>query len=177
MRITSGVARGTRLDCPKNARPTLDQVKQAIFSACLSRIGSFEGLRVLDLFAGSGALGIEALSRGGSYATFVEKDKEACSIIRKNIQNSKLEAGADVLQIDFKVFKSEKAFDLIFLDPPYKTNLLEESLKFIIKNDLLHSESLIICEKDEEINIPTKFESVFNKKYGSVYISILKSGI
>jgi len=174
MKVTAGLAGGIHIVYPKSARPTTDKVKQAIFSAACSRIGSFHGKKVLDMFAGSGALGIEALSRGASYVTFLDKEKDAIKAIHKNIQNCKFENNFEILQTSFEKYESQKAFDIIFLDPPYNSNLLQKALKAILNKKLAHSETLIICENDKQIAPPPEFESVFNKKYGSMYVTMLK---
>ena len=171
MRITAGDARGISLDCPKSARPTLDKVKQAMFNSLFSLI-DFEALCVLDLFAGSGALGIEALSRGARKTVFVDKNKEACEVIRKNIQKSKIQADFEVIRNDFEKFKAREKFDLIFLDPSYGTGLLESSLKFIL--NIASENAIIVCESDEKITYSNDFECVSEKKYGTVYVYILR---
>jgi len=171
MKVTSGFAGGIHIDYPACARPTIDKVRQAIFSALYSRI-DFEGARVLDMFAGSGALGIESLSRGAEYAVFLEKNKKACEVIRQNIQNCKFREISEILQIDFEKYQSQEKFDIIFLDPPYHTNLLQKALKKSI--DFAHNETLIVCESDKEITYSSGFEIVFKKKYGTIYISILR---
>ena len=174
MKVTAGLAGGIHIDYPKSARPTTDKVKQAIFSALYSRIGSFEGKKVLDMFAGSGALGIEALSRGAEHVAFLDKDKQAIEFIHKNIQNCKIKADIEILQTGFEKYQSQKEFDIIFLDPPYQTNLLQKALKSILTKNLAHAGSLIVCESDKRITYPPEYENLADKKYGSVYVSILK---
>jgi len=131
MRLISGSAGGIPLEVPKNVtRPTQDRVKQAIFNMLGELVG---GARVLDVFAGSGALGLECLSRGAASALLVENDRAACEVIRKNIQKSRLE-GASVRQGDvFKVLpqlaeQGGGGFDLVFADPPYAHKVGEEDL-------------------------------------------------
>ncbi|MBB5039031.1 16S rRNA (guanine(966)-N(2))-methyltransferase RsmD [Prosthecobacter dejongeii] len=129
MRLISGSAGGIPLDVPKNVtRPTQDRVKQAIFNMLGELV---DGARVLDLFAGSGALGLECLSRGAVSAQLIEQDRAACEVIRKNIAKTRLE-GASVKQGDvFKVLSQMAGttmFDLVFADPPYAHQLGEEDL-------------------------------------------------
>jgi 16S rRNA (guanine966-N2)-methyltransferase len=121
MRIIAGDWRGRPLQAPagQGTRPTADRTRETLFSMLTSRIGSFEGLRVADLYAGSGALGLEALSRGAAHATFVETDAKALAVIRANI--AALEAGdrSDVRPISAASLPPAQPFDLVFADPPY----------------------------------------------------------
>jgi 16S rRNA (guanine966-N2)-methyltransferase len=119
MRIIAGKWRGRPLEAPPGlaTRPTSDRVREALFSMLASRLGSFEDLRVADLFAGSGALGLEALSRGAAHATFVESDAKAATVIRRNAE--KLGAGVQILSGSALALPRLEPFDLIFADPPY----------------------------------------------------------
>jgi 16S rRNA (guanine966-N2)-methyltransferase len=120
MRIISGQWRGRALQAPKGdtTRPTSDRTREALFSMLQSRLGSFEGLRIADLFAGTGALGLEALSRGGAHATFVEQDKAAVAVLKENI--AKLGASADVMPVAVSALgPARQPYDLLMLDPPY----------------------------------------------------------
>ena len=119
MRIIAGRWRGRAIEAPPGqaTRPTADRVRETLFSMLASRLGSFEDLRVADLFAGSGALGLEALSRGAASATFVEKDPKAAGVIRANAEN--LGASAQVLSSSALALPRAEPFDLIFADPPY----------------------------------------------------------
>ncbi|MCL2740243.1 MAG: RsmD family RNA methyltransferase, partial [Oscillospiraceae bacterium] len=103
MKVTSGSAGGIHIDYPSSSRPTTDKVRQAIFSALGSRI-DFEGKSALDMFAGSGAMGIEALSRGAKTAVFIDTNKDACKIIQKNLEKAKLDTYGIILNIDFQKF-------------------------------------------------------------------------
>ena len=129
MRVITGLARGRRLETlPGEAtRPTAEKVKESLFSAIQFDI---EGRRVLDLFAGSGQLGIEALSRGASGCVFVDKNTEAVKIIRRNLQNTGLSSAAQVLGTDALSYLTRPGdrFDLVFLDPPYAAELLLPAL-------------------------------------------------
>jgi 16S rRNA (guanine966-N2)-methyltransferase len=119
MRIIAGKWRGRPIEAPPGlaTRPTADRVRETLFSMLASRLGSFEGLRVADLFAGSGALGFEALSRGAASATFVENDSKAAAVIRLNAE--KLGASASVLSGSALALPQSNPFDLAFADPPY----------------------------------------------------------
>jgi 16S rRNA (guanine966-N2)-methyltransferase len=119
MRIIAGVWRGRTIQAPPGlaTRPTADRTRETLFSMLTSRLGSFEDLRVADLFAGSGALGLEALSRGAASATFVESDAKAAAVIRRNAE--KLGAPVQVLAGSALALPRSEAFDLIFADPPY----------------------------------------------------------
>ena len=119
MRVIAGQWRGRPLDAPpgRSTRPTADRVRETLFSMLTSRLGSFEGLRVADLFAGSGALGFEALSRGAAHVTFVENDAQAAAVIRKNAD--RLGASVQVMTASALRLPRAEAFDLVLADPPY----------------------------------------------------------
>jgi len=121
MRIIAGQWRGRPLDAPpgQGTRPTADRVRETLFSMLTSRLGSFEGLRVADLFAGSGALGLEALSRGAAFAAFVEKDSAAAAAIRRNAERLGASDRIRVLGGSALALPASEPFDLMFADPPY----------------------------------------------------------
>ena len=121
MRIIAGEWRGRPLQAPagQGTRPTADRTRETLFSMLVSRIGSFEGLRVADLFAGSGALGLEALSRGAAHVTFVETDRNALAAIRSNLASVKAADRADLRPLSAAKLAPSQPFDLIFADPPY----------------------------------------------------------
>ncbi len=179
MRVISGSARGLRLISPEGdkTRPTLDRVKEAIFSMMLPYIN---GAEVLDLFAGSGALGIEALSRGAENATFVDTSKDAIRAVKTNVSVAKFDDKAVVLQSDAAKFieSCERKFDIIFLDPPYANGLYESTLKLISEKQILKEDGFIIIEQDFDaqsiINFGNVFEIEKEKKYGRVGITVLK---
>lgn len=145
MRVITGSARGMTLKTLEgnNVRPTTDKVKEAVFSAIQFEL---EGRRVLDLFAGSGQLGIEALSRGAKDATFVDADKNAVKIVKENLAKTKLDSLACVVQTDSILFLSmtDKIFDIAFLDPPYQTGLLQKALSKI--DDHIAAGGVVVCE-------------------------------
>ena len=155
MRVITGSARGVRLQAPKgmDTRPTLDQVKEGIFSAIQFEV---EGRRVLDLFAGSGQMGIEALSRGAKSAVFVDMRQDACAVVRSNLEKTRLTTNAQVLRSDYLSYLSHcrETFDLIFLDPPYAEIFLENALKSISEIDILSECGILICERPAEKTLP-----------------------
>lgn len=173
MRIVAGKYKGRILFSPINsARPTLDKVKQAIFTKLQFDI---EGKNVLDLFAGSGALGIEAISRGAKSVVFVDKDYKSIEIIKKNLKL--INEQAKVLKCDFKtalcLFK--QPFDIIFLDPPYASNFYSDALKIIKEKKLLSKDGIIVLEIGEEYIVKqTEFEEFDKKNYGTVVVKYLK---
>ncbi len=182
MRIISGSARGTKLVTllGESTRPTLDRVKEPLFSIIQNQIVN---ATVLDLFSGSGALGIESLSRGAKTAVFCDKNKEAIEIISKNIEKTRLTESSIVINNDYikclEILKSKNMkFDLIFLDPPYKTDFATDALKRILELDLLAQNGIVIIETDEEErNIEEIKEININidkiKKYGRVKLMFL----
>lgn len=121
MRIIAGALRGRRLQTPEGlaTRPTADRVRETLFSMLTSRLGSFKGLRIADLFAGSGALGLEALSRGASFACFVEHDRRAIAAIRANFGALGVEQCSQLLARSALALPPAEPFDLVFADPPY----------------------------------------------------------
>ena len=121
MRIIAGALRGRRLETPGGmaTRPTADRVRETLFSMLTSRVGSFESLRVADLFAGSGALGLEALSRGAAFACFVEQDRRALDAIRANVAHFGVDERAQVLAHSALALPPAEPFNLVFADPPY----------------------------------------------------------
>lgn len=180
MRVISGSARGLKLVSPEgiDTRPTLDRVKESIFNIIAQELG---GATVLDLFAGSGALGIEALSRGAVHADFADSSSEAAGCIRKNVSNAKFLDKSFIFYGDSFLFleKAEKVYDIIFLDPPYGANFYYKATEGIFKNNLIHENSLVILEWDYAGGSPKIFNGftvVKEKKYGRVGITILKKG-
>lgn len=180
MRIISGKARGTKLFTLDgiNTRPTLDRVKEPLFSIITNEIPE---AKVLDLFAGSGALGIEAISRGAEHVVLCDNSREAVKIINSNLEKTRLSAYAEVINEDFQKCLKKLAgrkFDLIFLDPPYEGENIEKALKQILELELLAENGLIIAETDrEEIiekikNIDINIKDI--RHYGRVILIFLK---
>ena len=169
MRVISGIARGTKLDSRESisTRPTLDRIKENMFNLIQDKVRDSV---VLDLFAGSGQLGIEALSRGADRAYFCDIDREDIVFLNKNIAKTRLTEKSIVLNEDFKKVLNtiNTKFDLIFIDPPYKSNFVEESLNLIYEKSILNDDGLIIIETDET----QKIQELLNSKS---YINILKT--
>jgi len=151
MRIISGLAKGTKLYTLEgiNTRPTLDRVKEPLFSIIQSYL---KDSIVLDLFAGSGALGLESLSRGARKAIFCDKSFEAVKIIKKNIVKTHFEEKSEVLCMDYKkcLENITEKMDLVFLDPPYKLNVAVKAIEIIFKNEILSKDAVIVLETDNE---------------------------
>lgn len=156
MRVISGLSRGRKLrELPgMDTRPTTDKVKESLFNIIQFEI---EGRRALDLFGGTGQLGIEALSRGASHCTFVDARRDAVSVIRDNLRLCGLNERARVVQGDALAFLSacREKFDLIFLDPPYQTQLLEQSLEIVVRFDILSEHGIMVCESASEKVLPS----------------------
>lgn len=172
MRVITGLARGRRLETlpGETTRPTSEKVKESLFSAIQFDI---EGRRVLDLFAGSGQLGIEALSRGASGCVFVDKNTEAVKIIRQNLQHTGLSAAAQVLGTDALTYLNRPGdrFDLVFLDPPYAAELLLPALSKVAP--LVNDGGIIVCETEEGIELPDRvdrFTVARTYRFGRIYV-------
>ena len=178
MRVISGTARGIRLKTPEGlkTRPTSDRVKEAIFSVIQFEV---EGSRFLDLFAGSGQMGIEALSRGAVSAVFVDGRREACKLVQDNLKTTKLERNAQVVQSDYLSYleRCRQTFDIIFLDPPYAEEFLENSLKKISEIDILSSRGIIICERPADKLLDLEISGLQRGKdyrYGKTWVTMFR---
>ena len=155
MRIISGKARGTKLYTleGKNTRPTLDRVKESLFN--IIQMNILDSV-FLDLFAGSGAIGLEAASRGAKKVILCEVEKNAADIISKNIEKTHMEDIAILYKMDFKKFLKEKLddkVDIIYLDPPYQTDYAIQALQILIEEQKVNSQTLIIIETNKETEI------------------------
>jgi 16S rRNA (guanine(966)-N(2))-methyltransferase RsmD len=178
MRVISGSARGVALKTPDGSktRPTADRVKEAMFS-----IIQFDlpGARVLDLFGGTGQLGIEALSRGAKFSVFVDQGAQACGLIRENLKRTRFESSAKVIQSDYDLYlrKNSDKVDIILLDPPYAEVFLENSLKIISEIDILQSGGIIVAERPLGKEIPCEFSGLVRSKdykYGNTLLTIFR---
>ena len=178
MRVITGTARGVQLKTPDGmlTRPTADRVKEALFS-----IINFDipGAKVLDLFGGTGQLGIEALSREAKSAVFVDEREDACRLIRENLKRTKLEQYAKVVRSDYMAYLKtcRESFDIILLDPPYAEVFLENSLKMITEIDILQSGGIIVTERPLGKDLPWEFpgfERSRDYKYGKTLITIYR---
>ena len=178
MRVITGKARGIQLKTPEGmlTRPTADRVKEALFS-----IINFDipGANVLDLFGGTGQLGIEALSRGASSAVFVDAREESCKLIRENLKRTKLEQNAKVIRSDYLDYlgRCREEYDIIFLDPPYAEVFLENAIKKITEIDILHSNGIIVAERPLGKDLPWEVKGYARSKdykYGKVLLTIYR---
>ena len=176
MRVIAGTARGRRLkELPgMDTRPTTDKVKESMFNIIQFDI---EGRNVLDLFGGSGQLTVEALSRGADRATVVERNPAAVKIIRENVDACGFSDRVKLLPSDAKLFLAgcREKFDLVFLDPPYAGNLLEESLKTIAEIDIVSENGIIVCESSLEKELPElpkPYEKGREYRYGKIKVTL-----
>lgn len=179
MRVITGSARGKRLLTPdgRDVRPTPDKVKEGLFSAIQFDI---EGRRVLDLFAGSGQLSIEALSRGAESAVLVDSSAVSIKAIKANIENCGFEDKARVVQSDYSAFcaMSRDVFDIVFLDPPYAEGLLVPALKAVLP--LLSDYAIVVCEHPPEVELPESITdlSIYRTyRYGKVLLTVYRKGV
>ena len=182
MRIITGRAKGIRLETldGNNTRPTSERAKEAIFSMIRFDL---EGRDVLDLYAGSGQMGLEAVSCGAASATLVDKSKEAAAIIRKNIEKTKLSDSCNLFCADvndfLKTVKGRRKYDIVFLDPPYALHAVPDALDSLLACELLKPSSIIVCESEESDvfadtpELRTKFDILKCAKYGAAHITVL----
>ncbi len=177
MRVISGLRRGLKLKAPEGlgTRPTTDRVKESVFNLIQFH---FPCDSVLDLFAGSGALGIEALSRGAAHCVFVDADRTAAALVRENLQSARFEAQASVVQQQAEGYLSSctTAFSVIFLDPPYNKGMLSPVLSLIQERNLLTEDGIIVVETERsgEVVPDTAFSVKKSVAYGKTVITILK---
>lgn len=176
MRVITGIAKGCRLETleGQDTRPTTDRVKEGIFSAINFEI---EGRRVLDLFAGSGQMGIETLSRGARTCVFVDCSRQAVEVVRRNLRTAKLEANTEVLCRDSLeyVAHTDKMFDLVFLDPPYAAGLLVPCLEAL--SGKVAAGGTVVCESDRETELPETvgaFTVARSYRYGRVVVRLYR---
>ena len=158
MRVISGKARGTKLKAPTEempVRPTGDRVKEALFSAIQFDIHG----NVLDLFAGSGQLGIEALSRGADFATFCDHDQRSVDLVTYNVEHTHFSDKSEILLTDYKKYLKhtcQKKFDLVFIDPPYGTGLADKALEYLSDGALLSGDAIVFVECPSEEKKPDR---------------------
>jgi 16S rRNA (guanine(966)-N(2))-methyltransferase RsmD len=184
LRVIAGSARGRKLHPPagNRVRPTADRVKEALFSSLVSRFGSFDGLVVLDLFAGSGGLGIEALSRGAAKAVFVDSHPESITLARKNLLLTGFADAATLVMMDagkaLQRFATErKIYDIIFIDPPYKEiELTQRVLNMLADHGLLAPDGMAVFETESsfELTPPDSFHVTSRKVYGDTALSFFE---
>ena len=178
MRVITGKARGVNLKTPEGlqTRPTTDRVKEALFSIIQFDVPT---ARVLDLFGGTGQLGLEALSRGAKSAVFVDSGDKACALIRENLKRCKMENEATVIRADYLEYlkRCRQQFDIVFLDPPYAEVFLENALKSITEIDILESGGIIVAERPVGKELPWDFPGYTRSrdyKYGKTLITLYR---
>ena len=178
MRVISGKARGVQLKTPDGmlTRPTADRVKEAMFS-----ILQFDlpGANVLDLFGGTGQLGIEAISRGAKGAVFVDARDDACKLIRENLKRANMTSEGTVVKADYLSYLKNctQAFDIVLLDPPYAEEFLENSLKMITEIDILQSGGIIVTERPLGKALECEFSGYSRSKdykYGKTLLALYR---
>ena len=181
MRIVGGKYRRRLISYPSDfeqnyeTRPTKDRVREAIFSALTNYI---EDSYVLDLFAGSGALGIEALSREAKYCDFVDVRKDAFKVISNNLSSLGI-SNAKVYLSDYKkaldtLKNLNKKYSLVLLDPPYKMDIYQEVIDYLVNNNMLEEDAIIVLESDHELDIQVTAKEIRHYKYGFIHVNIIK---
>lgn len=178
MRIISGAARGRKLKEPQgmDTRPTTDKVKESLFNIIQFEL---EGRRVLDLYAGTGQLGLEALSRGAEHCTFVDQRREAAALMRENVRLCRFEDRTRIAQEEALSFLSScrEKFDVVFLDPPYGSGLLEKSLERLAQFDILREHGIIVCESETQWTVPAlefPYEAGREYRYGQIKLTVCR---
>ena len=181
MRVITGTARGRKLKELKGmeTRPTTDRVKEAIFSIVQFEI---EGRRVLDLCAGTGQMGIEALSRGAAHCTFVDVRRDAVQLIRDNLNHTALSDRSEVHQADYLAYlsRNQEKFDVIFLDPPYEGEILNKALQVITSIDKVSENGIIICENGSNLDwpaVPAPYGLQKEYQYGKIRVAVYRRGL
>lgn len=175
MRVISGAARGRRLKEPAGMkiRPTSDKIKESIFNIIQFEL---EGRRVLDLFAGTGQLGIEALSRGAQHTVFVDESPDAYKIIKQNVEHCGYAESSTIVRAEAtSILRSGEKYDVIILDPPYETALIDKALSIINEIDILKENGIIVCETKADKELPPLSEPYYLRKeyrYGTIKITV-----
>jgi len=180
MRILSGKYKGRHFYMPSGTRPTQNVLRAAVFDI----LGhDFKGLTFLDLFSGSGAVGLEAISRGAEEVTMVEKDPKNAETIRENCRILGIDLGEQYRLLEADVFVSMKrlsqngqSFDIVFFDPPFDRNLVKKTLKCLGLNDILHAHSFLVAQHDpaESVDVPEHMKVVSERRYGASQLTILQ---
>ena len=180
MRVISGFLKGRNIlgYTLDGTRPTMDRVKESLFGIIQNYVNDSI---CLDLFAGSGSLGIEAISNGAKKCYFVDKSIDAIKVLNENLNNFNIENKTKVIKNDYinslNYFKEKNIkFDIIFLDPPYKMHILNNIMNYLVENDLLNDNGIIVCEIDNQYldNNIKKLELIKQKKYGTTYLYIYR---
>lgn len=178
MRIITGIAKGSRLKAPKGllTRPTTDRVKESLFNILRNLVLD---ANVLDIFAGTGNLGLEALSRGANHVVFVDNNRESIQIIKENAQHTKLINQTEIYKMDvfsmlMKLCQQNTQFDLIFCDPPYNKGFVQKVLEIIDGSNILKKDGILVIEHDKKdiLDVQCKFLRLLRQeKYGATSIS------
>ncbi|MBQ4381957.1 MAG: 16S rRNA (guanine(966)-N(2))-methyltransferase RsmD [Oscillospiraceae bacterium] len=177
MRVITGTARGRRLKEPRgrDVRPTTDMVKESMFNIISNDV---PGAKVLDLFSGTGQLGIEALSRGAESCTFVDMAQDSLRLTKENLAITGLEERARVVRSEALAFlKRGERFDLVLLDPPYDSDLLEKIINFSTAFDILNENGIMVCETRLDHDLPPKTEEFYEVRryrYGKITLAVLR---
>ncbi len=181
MRVIAGELRGRRIEVPRKGdiRPTYDRVRESVFSIIGSRI---EGARVLDLFAGTGSLGIESLSRGARSVAFVEQDRDVAGVLVGNIERLGVKPESTVLKLVVAEFlrggRGRAAFDIVFADPPYDSGLAERTLEILGSWGGIHTDSLVVVEHrvgDELPDASGRLTRVRRERYGTIEVEFFEA--
>ena len=184
MRIIAGSARGTKLETlpGENTRPTSERAKEAVFSMLQFELRE---RRVLDLFAGSGQMGLEAISRGAAHAVFVDASRDAVQVIRKNVERVRFVEECEVVCADYadyltRLRRSDQTFDLVILDPPYQKGLLQPALHALLQGGCLSERALLVCETgsedvfDGDGELAHAFTVCKQARYGVAHVTLLE---
>ena len=183
MRVIAGTAKGARLEAPKGrkTRPTLDRVREALFSILGAKVAD---ARVLDLYAGTGAIGIEALSRGAAYCEFVENDAECIAHLQRNLEAARVESRAKIRRLRLpddlsRLGRTEKKYDVIYADPPFDFADYPLLCSELVRNDLLRPDSIVIIEHDARTSLaecPAGLVCFRQAHYGKTFLSFFIAG-
>jgi len=178
MRVITGKYKGRKLEAPSGdaVRPTSDKVREAIFDLLMNDV---YGSKVVDLFAGSGSLGIEALSRGAEKCWFCDRSRESIGFVKRNLRNLGIEDGTVLIQGDYRkaLGRIKEKVDIVLLDPPYADGLYEDALALVGSLDLLADDGIIIAEHDAHLALPEKVGGLSiakTRKYGRTMVSIYR---
>ncbi|MBI4745769.1 MAG: 16S rRNA (guanine(966)-N(2))-methyltransferase RsmD [Deltaproteobacteria bacterium] len=186
MRVISGTARGRRLVSFRGdkIRPTADKVKGSLFNIIASNFGPLENMKVLDLFSGTGNLGIEALSRGADKAVFVDENRGSINILKENIDTCGFAERSEIIQATVEsgikiLSKRNTRFNLLFLDPPYGKGLIEKTMEEIVSRDILEDGAVVIAEHSLREKPLTEYDGLTladRRKYGDTELSFYRKG-
>lgn len=179
MRVIAGIYRHRLLKYPENRidiRPTKDRIREAFFSS----LGDISNKTFLDLYAGSGAMGIEAISRGAKKAYFVDQQEDALKFVRENLQNLDIKNVEIIHKTDLEALQDFKnrnlKFDIVYLDPPYESDLYENALTYIYNNNLLNEGSVVALEANGIVKVnPLWYKKIKEYHYGEITVTVLRN--